>query len=352
MSTANTGDDVGVKSTRAEPMTVMLGRFSALFLLVGFLVLFGFLRPEVFLTQTTFRATLSSGVVTAILALAFLVPLTAGAFDLSVGTMMGLSLVITNWFGTNHKSVPIALVCVGAVVICAVVGLISGIMVVRFKVNSLIATLGVSQVLTAVELKISNNRQMTGAFSEGFQNWGNRSIFGVPIVVIYLLVLALIIWFVLEHTPAGRYLFAVGGNPEAARLAGINANRLTYGSLVASGAVAGLAGVVYSMKVGVFSVDSGPGLLFPALAAVFFGASQFSRRPNVWGTLVAYFALAFGVKGLQLTFGPGTFWIEPMFQGVTLLIAVALASRTIGSTRKSRRQLLEVVAQQTAPATA
>ena len=91
------------------------------------------------------------------------------------------------------------------------------------------------------------------------------------------------------------------------------------------------------MKVGTFSVDSGPGLLFPALAAVFFGASQFSRRPNVWGTLVAYFALAYGVKGLQIAFGPGTFWIQPLFQGATLLIAVALASRVVGQTRRSRQ---------------
>jgi ribose transport system permease protein len=150
-------------------------------------------------------------------------------------------------------------------------------------------------------------------------------------------VLGAIIWFVLEHTPVGRYLFAVGGNPEAARLAGLPVERLTYGSLVASAGIAGLAGVIYAMKVGVFSVDAGPGLLFPALAAVFFGASQFSRRPNVWGTLIAYFALAFGVKGLQIAFGPGTFWIQPLFQGAALLMAVALASRVVGQTRRSRR---------------
>ena len=156
-------------------------------------------------------------------------------------------------------------------------------------------------------------------------------------MLVYLLVLAVIIWFVLEHTPMGRYLFAVGGNPEAARLAGLPADRLTYASLVASAGIAGIAGVIFAMKVGTFSVDSGPGLLFPALAAVFFGASQFSRRPNVWGTLVAYFALAYGVKGLQIAFGPGTFWIQPLFQGATLLIAVALASRVVGQTRRSRR---------------
>ena len=198
-----------------------------------------------------------------------------------------------------------------------------------------------SQVLIAFQLKISNNRQITGAFSSGWSRLGTRDVLGVPIVVIYLLVLAVVLWFILEHTPVGRYLFAVGGNPDAARLAGLNVERLTVGSLMASATIAGLAGVIFSMKVGTYSSSTGPGLLFPALAAVFFGASQFTRRPNVWGTLVAYFTLAFGVKGLQLAFGPGTFWIQPLFQGAALLIAVALASRVVGETRRSRRQQRE-----------
>ena len=81
------------------------------------------------------------------------------------------------------------------------------------------------------------------------------------------------------------------------------------------------------MKVGTFSSSIGPGYLFPAVAAVFFGASQFSGRPNVWGTVVAYFALAFGIKGLQLVAGPGTVWIGPVFEGTALVLAVALASQ-------------------------
>jgi ribose transport system permease protein len=328
----------GSREGPKQPLSVTLGRFSALFLWGAFIVIFTLLpHGEIFFTRSTFRLTFSEGVVTAILALAFLIPLTAGAYDLSIGAMMGFSLVILNWFGANRPSVPIGLVAVGAVLACCLVGLVSGLIVVRFHVNSLIATLGMSQVLLAAVLKIANNRQITGAFSTSFENLGSKNVVGIPIVMIYLLVLALIIWFVLEHTPVGRYLFAVGGNPEAARLAGLNVERLTYGSLVASAGVAGIAGVVYAMKVGTFDPSTGPGLLFPALAAVFFGASQFSRRPNVWGTLVAFYALAFGVKGLQIWKGPGTFWIQPLFQGLALLIAVALASRVVGQTRRSRR---------------
>jgi ribose transport system permease protein len=319
-----------------QPLGAILGRYSAVLLFGAFIVTFGSLKPDLFLTASTFRLTLGEGVVTAVLALAFLVPLAAGTYDLSVGAMLGLSLVTVNWFAANTDA-PIALVCLGAVLLCCLAGLLSGILVVRFRVNSLIATLGVSQLLSAVALKVSNNRQIYGAFSGWFADLGIANPLGIPMVVIYLLGLALVVWFVLEHTPTGRYLFAVGGNPEAARLAGLNTNLLVYGSLVASAGIAGLGGVIYAMRVGVYSADVGPGLLFPALAAVFFGASQFSRRPNVWGTLVAYFALAFGVKGLQLSFGPGTFWIQPLFQGTALLIAVALASRQIGRTRRSRR---------------
>src|SRR3546814_14248970 len=146
---------------------------------------------------------------------------------------------------------------------------------------------------------MADNRQLTGAFRSTWLNLGNGQVLGIPIVGIYLLVLAVVMWFVFEHTPVGRRLFAVGSNPEAARLAGLNVERLTYGSLMTSAMIGGLAGIVFSMKVGTYNSSVGPGLLFPALAAVFFGASQFARRPHVWGPRIAYFALA-----LELGRGP------------------------------------------------
>ena len=91
--------------------------------------------------------------------------------------------------------------------------------------------------------------------------------------------------------------------------------------------IAGFAGLIYSWKVGTYSESIGPGYLFPAIAAVFFGASQLKGRPHVWGALIALFALATGVKGLQLTFSSNTNRIEPLFQGLSLLVAVSLASR-------------------------
>lgn len=323
----------GTSRTRRGPLLHSMGldRFSALYLGAGFVLIFGLLNPDTFLSATTVRLVLTEGVVVAILALAFLIPLTAGVYDLSVGANLSLALLLTNWLAMRGTDP--ALAAAMAVVTGGVVGLVSGFIVVRLQVNSFIATLGVSQVVTALILLISKAQQITGAFSESYKSWGRREIAGVPITVLYLLILALIIWIVLEYTPAGRYLFATGGNPEAARLAGVPTNRVVWSSLVASGLVAGLAGVVFSMRVGTFAINVGPGYLFPAIAAVFLGASQLSRRPNVWGTLIAFYVLAFGIKGLQLQFLTGGYWIEPLFQGVTLIFAVALAQRKTMSTR-------------------
>jgi len=186
-----------------------------------------------------------------------------------------------------------------------------------------------------LQLYVSNNNQIAGNFSSTVLKLGNGSIFGIPYLDLYLLVIAVVIWFVLEQTPVGRRMFAVGGNREAAKLAGIHSDRIIWGSLVASGIIAGIAGVMYSVEVGAFTGDIGQGYLFPALAAVFFGASQLSQRPNVWGTMIAYFVLAFGIQGLTLQVGAGAFWVSPLFQGVTLVLAVAIAS-TQGAVGKGR----------------
>jgi ribose transport system permease protein len=101
---------------------------------------------------------------------------------------------------------------------------------------------------------------------------------------------------------------------------------MVWGALAASGAIAGTAGVIYGMRVGTFDATVGPGYLFPAVTAVFLGASQLSQRPNVWGTLIAYFALAFGIQGLALVSSSAAVWSQPLFQGVALVLAVAMTN--------------------------
>jgi ribose transport system permease protein len=302
-----------------------LDKYSALYLWAFFVILFGVLRPHTFLTRTSMKTVLVENVIVGVLAIAFLVPLATGTYDLSIGTMMTMSLVITNSLAKS-TSIPQPLGMLIALAACAVAGLLSGFVVVKLRVNSFIATLGMSQIITAF-VYYTSEQTISGVLKKPYQRLGTRALFGLPLFVYYLAVIAVIAWFVLEHTPVGRYMFATGGNPEAARLAGVKTDRLVWGSLVASAVIAAFAGTVYSWKVGTYGPNVGPGYLFPAIAAVFFGASQLKGRPNIWGAMIALFALASGIKGLQLTFSGTSRWIEPLFTGLSLLGAVSLASR-------------------------
>jgi ribose transport system permease protein len=318
------GDGV-ILAPRRTAVVLAPRRISAVYLWLAFVVLFGLLKPDTYLSSVTLQLIFSEGAVTCLLALAFLVPLTAGAYDLSIGALMSTSVVIGVWLQLN-SSLPPAVGALAGVAACTAFGAISGFVVVRLKVNSFIATLGMSQVLLAAVLLASGNKQLVAGYPDSWSNLGLDKLAGIPLVDVYLVAVALILWYVLEHTRIGRYLFATGGNAEAARLSGVPTDRMIWGALAASGAISGLAGVIYGMRVGTFDQTVGPGYLFPAVAAVFLGASQLSQRPNVWGTLIAYFALAFGIQGLALTSTTAAVWSEPLFQGVALIVAVALTT--------------------------
>jgi ribose transport system permease protein len=160
-----TGPAAGPAAPRANPLRLLNPtRCSALYLWLAFMVVFSFANDQ-YLTGTTIRLVFNEGVVTGFLALAFLVPMIAGAYDLSIGAVMGLALVITNWIGIE-TSLPAGVGVVVALAACGVVGAISGFVVVKLKVHSFVATLGVSQLVTGLVILVSDNRQMTGAFSD------------------------------------------------------------------------------------------------------------------------------------------------------------------------------------------
>lgn len=313
-------------------------KYSALYLWATFMVVFGITKGDTFLSTASFKLVLTDpALYTGTLALAFLVPLATGTFDLAIGANMSMALVVSAYLASTDTTSDV-LAMIIALAVCAVGGFISGFFVVKLKVNSFIATLGMSQVITAF-IQRTSSQSINDAFGDGYRDIGRTDILGLPLMWYYMILLAAIVWYVFEHTPVGRHMFATGGNPEAARLAGLRTDRLVWGSLVASAVIAGFAGIIFGWKVGNYSATVGPGFLFPAIAAVFFGASQFKGRPNVWGTFVALYALAWGIKGLQLTFVSNTRWIEPLFQGVSLLAAVSLASRQSVVKFRKRKEL-------------
>ncbi len=299
--------------------------FSAVWLFFIFVVLFTITAPTLFPTLLTAQIVLSDHVTTALLALAILIPLCGGNFDFSVGALLALAMATTAVLTNNGMDALAASLI--AIALTATCGFVSGFIMVKLNVNSFIATLGISQVATALTYLITQNSQIVADTPYWFTAMSQGRLLGVSFDVYYLFGLAVILWYLLEHTALGRSLFAAGGNPEAAKLAGVRVNRLAWASMVCSGAIAGLAGVLLLSKVGVFSQEYGPSFLFAAFAAVFFGATQIKGRPNVWGTLIALYVLATAVAGLQLTFFGNEYWITPLFNGVALLIAVSLASR-------------------------
>jgi ribose transport system permease protein len=295
---------------------------SGIYLWVMFVVVFGIWKPSLFLTKATLHSVASAQAIATMLALGLLIPLVAGVYDLSIGAVINLSTVLVVELQTkHHQGMWVAILL--TVSACAVVGAISGFIVVVLKVNSFVATLGMATIVTAVQEIVSGQTQPFPPVGKSWPDLTQHTVFGFQIVVLYMLVLAFIVWWLLDHTPVGRYLYAIGGSPEAARLTGVRVGFWSWLSLIASASIAGIAGVFYASLSGP-SLTYGQGLLLPAFAAVFLGSTQFTPgRPNVWGTVVAVYVLATGVQGLQ--FVTGVLWLNDMFNGVALIAAVSFA---------------------------
>ncbi|MFE4756798.1 IclR family transcriptional regulator C-terminal domain-containing protein [Streptomyces mirabilis] len=319
----------------ASPLS--FANISLVYVWAAVFVLFALWVPDKFLTATTWQSMAGEQAVTVILALAVVVALAAGVFDLSVGAVMGATaiLVAKLMAGMGMSPVPAAL---ATLVAGALAGCVTATMVVVFRVHSFIATLGIGSVLTAFVSAVSNNQLIIG-LPTSFQQWATFEVLGIQGAFWIALVLAATIWFVLEHRPVGRFMYATGSNAEAARLAGVRTDRVTFGTIVCTALIATVAGIVVTSRIATGSPTIGPPYLLPAFAAAFLGSTQIRQgRFNVLGTLIAVYALATGVKGLQLAGAP--FWLPDLFNGVALLVAVALSVR--------RRQLTSRPAKDTA----
>jgi ribose transport system permease protein len=310
---------------RRKRLSLGLDRFSGLYVIGAMVVLFGLWLPDTFLTVRTFRSVADDQAITVVLALAVTVTIAAGVFDLSVAALLGLVVVVVGWLQSNGWNALISIFL--GVAVALVIGAINGGVVVKLRVNSFIATLGMSSILAAAAYWVTNGQAIVSGFSQTFLDSARRQMFGVPISVIYMGLIAAALWFMLEHTPVGRYLYATGANTQAARLAGVSVQRMVVLSLMLSALLAGIAGVILTAKLGTAPPTVGPPYLLPAFASAFLGSTQVKAgRVNVLGTIVAVYLLAIGVKGLQLAGAPS--YVSNLFNGVALIVAVALAQRS------------------------
>ena len=302
-----------------------LDRFSGLYVFAVVIVIFALWVPGTFLRADNVQLIANQQAITALLGLAVIVPMAAGVFDLSFAAIMGQSAVTVAFLESHHWNVLLTVVV--GIVLGALIGAINGVFVSGFGVSSFVTTLGTSSVLAAASYWVTGGFPIVNGISPALVKISTTQFLGVSLVFYIMLVVAVLLYVIMEYTPTGRYLFAVGGNSQAARLAGLPVGKITFFSLVASGTISGFAGVLLLAQLRTASYDVGPPYLLPAFSAAFLGATQIKAgRVNVLGTLIAVYLLATGVDGLQLAGAPT--YIDTLFGGVALLVAVTLAVRT------------------------
>jgi ribose transport system permease protein len=317
----------GRPATRTWAIVAQYGVVFALLLLI---IAFSILLPDTFPTLGNAKTIVNSSAVVLVLALAATLPLRAGGFDLSIaGTMVvsaGLVAKLTA-DGTPWGVALVVALCVGLAV-----GGINALLIVRLGLDGFVVTLGTLTALEGVALAISNGEILTGV-SVPVISIATHQVFGIQAMTWYAWILVLVMWYVYNRTPAGRYLLFVGGSPDASRLAGLPVTRIRAIALMSGGAIAAFAGFLLAGSFGAVDTSIAGQYLLQPYAAAFLGATTIAvGRFNAVGTLVGLYLLVVGIAGLQL-FG-ATQWATNFFNGCALIAAITFAK--LAANRRGR----------------
>jgi ribose transport system permease protein len=316
---------VGPAITRA------ISVWGLLILLVLLIIVFSLLRPDTFPTLFNIKSILNNKSVQALLALAVFIPMTANHFDLSAGFNLGISQVLV--IGLQGQGLPWWAAVIAVLLMGALVGLANGFLVTRIKIDSFIATLGTGTVLYGLNAWYTGGQQVLADLPRPFLDISG-SLGPLPAPALYTLVISFGLWIVFEYLPLGRYLYVLGASPRAAELNGISAKRYVTLGFVAAGTLASFAGIVLQSQLQIGQSSVGQEYLLPAFTAALLGATSIRPgRVNVWGTVLAVAVLAVTVAGLNQLGAP--FFVEPLFNGSMLVLAVGLAVQA--SQRRTRR---------------
>jgi rhamnose transport system permease protein len=257
--------------------------------------------------------------------------------DLSVGSILGISAFATGVMFADHN-LPIPVVFVLGTLFGACFGVMNGVMVAYARVPSLVITLGTLYVIRGFDFAWAHGRQINAAdMPDNFLSLGTAKVLGFPVMPLIAIVVMLIVGAVLGRSRMGRELYAIGSNPDAAVLAGIRVSRRVLGAFIASGALAGLAGVLYAARFGTLDAVAGTGYEFAVVSAVVVGGvAIFGGSGTVYGAALG--ALLLGtIRSALVILQVNPFW-EQAINGALLLLAIALdawlASRLARELRK------------------
>lgn len=259
-----------------------------------------------------------------IVAVGLTVVLVMQDFDLSISGMVGLAAGSAVALMVYHE-VGWGLAIVVALAFGVGAGLVNGFLVAVLRGNSFIMTLAMATILTGIELAFTNNSVVFTGVPEGYVDIAASVSLGLSNQIWIALGIALVLWVVLDTTETGRYMYAIGGNPEAARLSGIRTRKLRIIGFVIVGVTAAVVGILISSYSAAYNPGRGGPLLLPAYAGAFLGAACF--RPgafNVPGTVVG--VLFLGTIQTGLTYLNFDQWLISVIQGLILIAAVLLST--------------------------
>lgn len=303
----------------------LLRQYSLLALLLGSIAFYSTWSDtaSVFNQTGVFQNIAASQSVLAVLTLGLLIPMISGNLDLSIGSTAGLASIAAAGLYADQGA-PLVVGLAFGIGVGSVVGLVNGLVVTRFGIDSFIVTLGTASLILGVVNWYSGGTSIIQGIPQSIIDFGGGRALGIPNLFYVMVIAAALVWYLLEQTPYGRNLHAIGSNKAASRLVGIRVERDTCLAFVLSGTFAGIAGVMVLAQQGAGNPQVGQSYTLTAIAAAFLGAASFKLgKLNVLGSLVAIFFLAVNITGLQ--FAGVANWISDVFTGLSLVLAVAFA---------------------------
>jgi ABC-type sugar transport system ATPase subunit/ribose/xylose/arabinose/galactoside ABC-type transport system permease subunit len=284
------------------------------------LLLAGVVSSPDFLGAYNLTSILRDAVALGLVAIGQAMVMIAGGVDLSVGSTITLTTILSAGLmaGSDGMILPAA---AGALLVALVVGTLNGIAVVWLRVAPFIATLSVMSITRGIVLLITHGT--IGSIGKGFRSLSRGSVGPLPSALFIIVGVFVLAWAVMNRTRYGRHLFALGGNREVARLAGVRVRTLEFSSYLVSGGCAALAGLYLTSRMGAGDPSVGPGFELNSIIAVLIGGIPFGGgRGNVVGVIAGVLLLA--VLGNLLNLWNLSSWYHQIARALVLLVAIAL----------------------------
>jgi ribose/xylose/arabinose/galactoside ABC-type transport system permease subunit len=325
MGQAATVDEVGSARGRVARMKVasILQRQGALVALV-LVCIFASYRYDRFLTEFNLSNVLRQNSMLGLVALGMTFVILTGGIDLSVGSFVAVAGVIAAQLANRGTLFAVAT----AVAFTALLGLVNGLVIAKARIQPFIATLTMMIAARGLALVYTGEQSVKAETVLGTFSWLGRGAIGfLPVPVLILIIAYAVAWLVLNHTRFGRHVYSVGDNEEAARLMGLNVNRVAISVYTLSGALAGFAGVILSSRLGTGQPVAGTGWELDAIAAVMVGGTLLTGgQGGVGSTLVGVLLLGviFNLFNLEGTISP---WWQLVLRGLILLMVVIIQNR-------------------------